>query len=281
MAINLFNGSILSKKVREIFGQRSKNSGAHPWMQEKRAWMRLHSNSSKGMTISGESSTWNQAGMYKEDSTGRITAAPTIESISIKTTGTAGSMRKADVKFKVYSYDQLKQVQTAFFIPGMSAVITWGWNMKSDGSPINPSAGVDNESSLRGITKKIKKWVERNDGNCDGMGGLISDFGWSKATGGGADSSGFDCSITLESPAKTYMTGPVNIPTCKACGCPAQGEDGGAKAAGGWVKQALKDQAESEMSVEGGEGSQWTAPNGAVMGFSIKFDQEYQEEPEA
>jgi hypothetical protein len=35
------------------------------------------------------------------------------------------------------------------------------------------------------------------------------------------------------------------------------------------------------MSVDGAEGSVWKSSSGAIMGFSIKFDQEYQAEPEA
>ena len=281
MGINLFNGGALTSKNIKIFESRAKRADSHAWKNERRSWMKMTSNSSSPMTLNGSSTTWNQAGMYKEDSGGRITAAPTIESIDVKTTGTAGSMRRCTVKFKVHSYEQLKQAQKAFFIPGMSAVVTWGWNMKNDGSPINPDAGVGSKTSLRTITQGIAKWVGKNDGNTDGLGGLISDFNWSKASGGGADSKGFDCSIQLESPSKTYMQGPIQIPSCKGCGCPAQGEDGGAKASGGWVKQAIKDQAESEMSVEGAEGAVWKSSSGAIMGFSIKFDQEYQAEPEA
>ena len=103
-------------------------------------WMKLISNSSAGLgEISGESNSWTPENMYREVD-GIIAAAPSLESLEITTTGTAGSMRRAKVKFKVYNTQQLRQAQQAFFIPGMSAVILWGWNMQSSGKSVSSSA---------------------------------------------------------------------------------------------------------------------------------------------
>mgnify|MGYP000108928530 CR=1 FL=1 len=286
MAKNWFNGGPIDTNTKRYLRERADAKQGHAWKHEKRTFMKLISNARSsgkaiGADINNESSKWNLAGMYRtgtfmEEEGGSIAAAPAIQGITVSTTGTAGSMRRAEIKFKVYSYAQLKSAQKAFFIPGMSAVVLWGWNIKQDGTPVNPAVDVwKNGKSLLGITKAIHSWTKSNDGCTDGMGGLISDFKWSKSQGAGADSKGFDCSITLESPSKTYMAGTCQAPSNLECGCPGASEDAGAKARGGWVKQALKDQAESEMSQKSMIGKAWKV-GGEILGVSIKFDQDFQ-----
>ena len=274
---NPFNGSALPKWLQNIFITRGKQGGWTKWKSEKRSWMKLISNSSNGMgKIHGEVNSWTPENMYRADLNqgGIIAAAPSLESCEISTTGTAGSMRRAKVKFKVYSTSQLREAQQAFFIPGMSVIILWGWNMKSDGSTVDSSPKVTG-TSLHTIQNKIKKWREKNKGSVDGMVGLISEFDWSKTTGGGADGKGYDCSITLESPAKTFVSGEVKLPSPKKCGCQSGGETNSTPK-GGWVKQALKNQAEGFMRSLG-PGEVWTDSNGNKLGTSVKYDQEYQE----
>jgi hypothetical protein len=287
---NPFNGAGLDSENKKYLKQRADAKQGHAWKHEKRTFMQLYSNAREGGKVIGadinnKSSRWNLSSMYKtgtfiEEEGGQIAAAPAIQSITITTTGTAGSMRKAEVKFKVYSYIQLKAAQKAFFVPGMSAVVLWGWNIKQDGTPVNPNIDIwKNGKSLLGVTRAIHSWQKANDGCVDGLGGLISDFGWSKTQGAGADSKGFDCNITLESPSKTYMAGTCQAPSNLACGCPNSSEDSSKKARGGWVKQCLKDQAESEMGQKSMVGKVWKV-GGKMLGVSVKFDQDYQSDPE-
>tara|TARA_R100000322_G_scaffold133449_1_gene89472 strand:- start:2229 stop:3062 length:834 start_codon:yes stop_codon:yes gene_type:complete len=272
---NPFNGIALPDWLKDVFITRGKQGGWTKWKAEKRSWMKLISNSSAGLgEISGESNSWTPENMYREVD-GIIAAAPSLESLEITTTGTAGSMRRAKVKFKVYNTQQLRQAQQAFFIPGMSAVILWGWNMQSSGKSVSSSPDVSG-TSLHTIQAKIKKWVVKSNGSCDGLVGLISEFDWSKSAGGGADGKGYDCTITMESPAKTFVAGEIKLPTPKSCGCQSGGESNSSPK-GGWVKQALKNQAEAFMRSKG-PGKVWKDSDGNKVGTSIKYDQEYDED---
>jgi hypothetical protein len=285
---NWFNGSILDSQTSGWLEERRKSSQASIWKQEKRSWITLQSGAREdgntiGADINAKSTKWNLKGIYKagtftEDNTGTISAAPSVTGVTSTTTGTAGSMRKAEVKFKVYSYAQLKKAQKAFFVPGMSAAVLWGWNIKQDGTPVNPNIVVYEKKSIADITMKIHRWRKKNDGCTDGMCGVISDFKWSKTQGAGADSKGFDCSITIDSVSKSYVSGPVTVPTEMQCGCPPSSEDNESKARGGWIRQALKTQAESEMSQEEMIGKVWKNDKGVIMGVSANFDQDYNKE---
>tara|TARA_R110000744_G_scaffold150098_2_gene263246 strand:- start:783 stop:1622 length:840 start_codon:yes stop_codon:yes gene_type:complete len=273
MADNPFNGMALPKWIQSVFITRGKQGGWTAWKAEKRSWMKLVSNSSQGLgTIDGFKSGWTVENMYREGDGGVIAAAPSIQSCDISTTGTAGSMRRAKVTFKVYSTKQLKDAQKSFFIPGMSVSILWGWNMESSGKSVSSSPKVSGRS-LHTIQTAINKWSKKEKGSCDGLVGLVSEFDWSKSAGGGADGKGYDCSITLESPAKTFMSGEVKIATPKNCGCQSGGDTNSAPK-GGWVKQALKNQAEAYMRAKG-PGATWSDSSGNKMGTSVKYDQEY------
>ena len=277
---NWFKGTLLETTVLGYFDKRRQAGQAAKWRHEKRPWMRLFSNArvdgKKQLEIDNNANTWWRGGMYEEDS-GRISAMPTLEKIEISTTGTAGTMRKAEITFKVYSYNQLKAAQLAFFVPGISVVAMWGWTIKQDGGPVNTKIkSLDDSKSLREVYSKFNDWIDENDGCVDGICGLVSDFSWSKAGSGGADSQGFDCTITCESPAKGFLEQPADPPSNKICGCAEGSEDEDDKeAAGGWVKQCLKDQAESELSQEAMVGKLWKSGN-ALLGTAIDFDADYQ-----
>tara|TARA_R110001592_G_scaffold146929_1_gene371188 strand:+ start:1477 stop:2334 length:858 start_codon:yes stop_codon:yes gene_type:complete len=276
-----FKGTLLKTKVLGYLNQRRDAKQSHKWRHEKRTWMRLMTNAQvkgkMGLTIDNNTSFWSRKGMYEETS-GKISAVPAIQKISISTTGTAGTMRKAEISFKVYSYNQLKAAQLAYFIPGISVIAMWGWTIKQDGGPVNTKIkSLQESSSLTEVYQKFESWVAQNDGCVDGICGLVSDFNWSKSLSGGADSQGFDCSITVESPSKGFLEQPADPPSGKLCGCPEGSEDEGddKETAGGWVKQALKDQAESELSQDDMLGKLWKSSSGVVMGTAIEFDADY------
>jgi murein DD-endopeptidase MepM/ murein hydrolase activator NlpD len=237
-----------------------------------------------GMRISGDSDFWHREGMYEEDS-GQITARPTLESIKISTTGTAGTMRKAEITFKVYSFRQLQDAQLSFFIPGVSCTVLWGWTITQDGTPVNtnPDLGIkDGDVEVHNIYEKLSTWTSDNAGCVDGMVGVISNFEWSRAADGGAASgTAIECNITVESPAKAFLEQSASPPTGKDCGCTEGGEDNDAeedKVKGGWVKQAIKDQAKFSMD-QLGSGTLWK--NGdKILGVSFSFDQKHEKDPD-
>ena len=282
-----FKGTKLEGSTLGYLKTRKNAKLSSKWRHEKRPWMKLLTNARVAgkapLAINNPHKTWNVKGMYHEESSGRISARPTVESIVISTTGTAGSMRKAEVKFKVYSYKQLRAAQLAFFIPGMSAIAAWGWTITQSGGAVSTNTKkIETAKSITDAYKEIISWTKKNKGCADAIVGQISDFNWTKSPGKGSDSKAFDCSITIESPTKAYLEQPCDPACGKNCGCPEGSEDEGIsrEVAGGWVKQCLKDQAESEMGANGMEGELWKNGAGVLLGTSVSFDSDYQGDAE-
>jgi GH24 family phage-related lysozyme (muramidase) len=128
---------------------------------------------------------------------------PGIISATIDHAGTAGSLRIANIKFKVWNINQLNAIDTLYFRLGYSCLLEWGHTSYLDnntsklvtlGSEINPLDIFNNdiyktkEGIIRGISDKRKK----SFGNYDGLYGLISNYEWSQAEDGS-----YDCSIKL------------------------------------------------------------------------------------
>jgi GH24 family phage-related lysozyme (muramidase) len=128
---------------------------------------------------------------------------PGIISATIEHAGTAGSLRIANIKFKVWNINQLNAIDALYFRLGYSCLLEWGHTSYLDnntnklvtiGSEINPLDVFKNdlyktkEGIIRGISDKRKK----SYGNYDGLYGLISNYEWSQATDGS-----YDCTIKL------------------------------------------------------------------------------------
>ena len=127
---------------------------------------------------------------------------PGITSATIDHAGTAGSLRIANIKFKVWNINQLNAIDLLYFRLGYSCLLEWGHTTYLDnnnklvtiGPQINPLDVFNNdlyktkEGILRGISdKRIKSF-----GNYDGLYGLISNYEWSQAEDGS-----YDCNIKL------------------------------------------------------------------------------------
>ena len=128
---------------------------------------------------------------------------PGIISATIEHAGTAGSLRIANIKFKVWNINQLNAIDTLYFRLGYSCLLEWGHTsyLNNDtnklvtiGAEINPLDVFKNEQYktkegiIRGITDKRRK----SYGNYDGLYGLISNYEWSQDTDGS-----YNCSIKL------------------------------------------------------------------------------------
>jgi len=127
---------------------------------------------------------------------------PGIISATIEHAGTAGSLRIANIKFKVWNINQLNAIDLLYFRLGYSCLLEWGHTTYLDnnnklvtiGPQINPLDVFNNdlyktkEGILRGISdKRVKSF-----GNYDGLYGLISNYEWSQAEDGS-----YDCNVKL------------------------------------------------------------------------------------
>tara|TARA_R100001015_G_C4634616_1_gene201457 strand:+ start:3653 stop:5755 length:2103 start_codon:yes stop_codon:yes gene_type:complete len=260
-------GRQLPDYVKNEINSRGEALPSDKWKVSKKPWMTLTSFSSEPMPLADyEKRTYDD--FYTKTDEGRIVPQPAINSIEIGTTGANGSMRKGTVKFTLYSIEQLRLAQRAYFIPGLTAIAQWGWNMQSNGDAITRISDTDlaGAKSMYKLQEKINKKSEENSGCTEGMCGLISDFNWSFDP----NSKAYTCEITIDSPGKAYISGPINIAGSKpTAGCKQNEKDEGS---GNWMKVVLKDVAESNMGV----GQIWKAETNA--GICLNLDEDAKED---
>jgi len=208
------NGSNLNDAIVDILHARGSASPVSAWKVSKRPWMRLISNSSAGMEIWNGSENWTVEGMHELG--GRIVPKPSLTGIKVSSEGTMATMRKVTISFDLFSKAQLIQAQKAFFVPGMSAIASWGWNIQTDGTPIThcPKSFAAG-SGMAGATKAMNSWITENNYSVDGTFGLISDFQWSY----NGSSNSYGASVTLTAPARNYLSTGISGGTKGPCGC--------------------------------------------------------------
>ena len=129
---------------------------------------------------------------------------PGLTSITIETLGRLGSLRKADVNFRVNNLNQLNVIEALYFRLGYSMLLEWGHtqyytNPKAQepstfktseifgiGDPFN--VNLRKEQIIQSINKKQTD----TDGNYGGMYGIVTGFNWSATQDGG-----YDCTLKL------------------------------------------------------------------------------------
>ena len=259
-------GSSLPSAIVDILHARGTASPVSAWKVSKRSWMRLKSNSSAGMEIWNGSENWTVEGMH--ELSGRIVPKPTVTGIKVTSEGTMATMRKVVVSFDLFSRDQLVQAQKAFFVPGMSCIASWGWNMQTDGTPIThcPTA-FEAGSGMAGATSAMNSWITENNYAVDGTFGLISDFQWSYK----GSSNSYEASVTITAPARNYLSTGINGGTKGPCGClKSDGEDSDKSedTNGPCVIQNLRDVAKEKIK----PGEAWLDPDDNFAGAGITMD---------
>jgi len=260
------NGSNLNDAIVDILHARGNASAVSAWKVSKRPWMRLISNSSAGMEIWNGSENWTVEGMH--ELSGRIVPKPSLTGIKVSSEGTMATMRKVTISFDLFSREQLVQAQKAFFVPGMSCIASWGWNIQTDGTPIThcPTA-FEAGSGMAGATSAMNSWITENNYAVDGTYGLISDFQWSY----NGKSNSYGASITLTAPARNYLSTGIGGGTKGPCGCKkSDGEDSDAteNTNGPCTIQNLRDVAKEKIKA----GEAWNDPDGNFAGAGITMD---------
>jgi len=261
------NNATIPDAVADEINARGKANPASKWKVSKKPWMSLTSFSSEPMPIAGYEKR-KQSDFYDKAASGRLVASPVLQSIEVNTTGTNGSMKKSTVKFTLYSLDQLKKAQRAYFVPGLTAFAQWGWNMDSDGGAITKLSATSFESWNKGQVD-IQEKIKTEKGCIDAMLGVISDFNWSfdPAT------KSYSCDITIDSPGKAYVSGPIDVSNKGAAGCAGKEEDDKGDGNGNWMKVALKDIAERNIR----ENHPWKIQR-IYAGGSVNLDEDAKED---
>jgi len=128
---------------------------------------------------------------------------PGLTSVTIDTVGTLGSLRQANINFKVWNMNQLNIIEALYFRLGYSMLLEWGHTQfftnarqgntlrgtfETNTYGINPF--IDQRKEI--VQQEIARRSLKLSGNYDGMLGIVTNFNWSFNQEGG-----YDCSIRL------------------------------------------------------------------------------------
>ncbi len=121
---------------------------------------------------------------------------PGLNSVTIDTKGTLGSLREADIKFSVWNMTQLNVIESLYFRLGYTMLLEWGnvnyFNNKKQF--ITEPYGLDifSYDSKEQIFQAITQRNQQTDGNYEAMLGTVTNFYYAFN-----DQGGFDCNIKL------------------------------------------------------------------------------------
>ena len=147
---------------------------------------------------------------YLKTGTAGYRARPGITSMEVKSKNSFGTLMEAKVQFKVFSKNDLENIEKLYFRPGFSALLEWGnsiyvdngYNPDDPEGSINISSGnsmivsstdfYNKSTAFSTIDNLVTQKRNTYQGNYDGMMGYITNFNWSFQADGS-----YDCEITL------------------------------------------------------------------------------------
>jgi len=127
-----------------------------------------------------------------------------ITGLSVKSKNTYGTLMQAEVKFNVWTVEDLERCELLYFRPGYSALLEWGHslfvdnsdNLQQFGKTVQPISDSDFFDSLKSTADDVDALIEQKrasyDGNYDGMFGFITNFSFAFRTDGG-----YDCTVKI------------------------------------------------------------------------------------
>lgn len=143
----------------------------------------------------GNEGSYGLGGIYEQG----YRPMPGLTSVNIDTAGRLGSLRYADINFKVWNMDQLNAVEALYFRLGYSMLLEWGHTQyyTNEGTlRTNDVYGISDpfRTGLRkeAVQQEIAKKAGITDYNYDGMLGIVTNFTWAFNQEGG-----YDCTVKL------------------------------------------------------------------------------------
>jgi hypothetical protein len=165
-------------------------------------------NESKHNPIDVDSNGYIKAGNLKDSAYHNYESlgfrpTPGIESVAVKSKGTYGTLREAEVNFKVWTLEDLEVMQALYLRPGYSILLEWGHSLQLQSSE-NPGTlnsqittykkflqdNVDNP--MLTFEKELLEIAQQSDYNYDSFVGFVSNFDWSLNEQGG-----YDCKVKI------------------------------------------------------------------------------------
>ena len=127
--------------------------------------------------------------------------SPGIETVSVESKNTYGTLREAKIKITAWTLEDLEVIQALYLRPGYSMLLEWGHSMyiNNDGTLKKDGVGSlyneflnDSCKTGREIEEELNQKREDNDNNYDAMYGYVKNFNWGYRQDGG-----YDCEVTL------------------------------------------------------------------------------------
>lgn len=141
---------------------------------------------------------------YQNTPSRGIRPAPGITSLNVVSKGVYGTLREAEIKFQVWSLEDLEIMQALYFRPGFSTLLEWGHSLgvtktgdlRKDFQTYSTADddGFFNTQSQKKIEEEIERLQEENEGNYDAMYGYILNYSWNFREDGG-----YDCTVKVVS----------------------------------------------------------------------------------
>ena len=205
----------------EILGQDYRTEEELQLLNSQTIWVRMISSvdnsdvndmASRNVLLGGTLSNGKlQGGILNEENSGyeldsnfgyRPKAGITAFAVSPK--NLYGTLRTATVEFQVSSPDQFDELEQLFLRPGFSVLLEWGHsfyvtetdgNRDYSGSPDTFDRFLNGSGlGMRRVTNELNKIKENSQYNYDGLHGMVKNFTWSFAEGGG-----YNCQVELVS----------------------------------------------------------------------------------
>jgi len=124
---------------------------------------------------------------------------PGLTSVTVETLGRLGSLRQANINFRVNNLNQLNVIEALYFRLGYSMILEWGhtqYYLNSGTFQTDNIFGIDeifNENLRKeDIITKINTKTRETDGNYGGMYGIVTGFNFNATQDGG-----YDCTLKL------------------------------------------------------------------------------------
>ena len=137
---------------------------------------------------------------HKSRSTG-FRPMPGITSISVVSKGEFGALKESNIKLKVWSREDLDDIDRIYFRVGYSALLEFGHSVYLDNSgalqTISKKVGVDSffyPNHAEAVVADINKMKGKYDFNYEALFGFVTNFSWTLNSDGS-----YDCSIKLVS----------------------------------------------------------------------------------
>lgn len=124
---------------------------------------------------------------------------PGLTSVTVETLGRLGSLRQANINFRVNNLNQLNAIEALYFRLGYSMILEWGHtqyyknnNQFVVDGPFGIGDPFQNDIRKEEVIQRINAKTREADGNYGGMYGIVTGFNWNATEDGG-----YDCTLKL------------------------------------------------------------------------------------